>query len=65
MTSKPEILALLRSEFDRWEEVLNGLSEEQITCSELHFRLVHQGYPRPFNGLADPFDRSIGSRPGQ
>jgi hypothetical protein len=32
MTSKPEILALLRSEFDRWEEVLNGLSEEQITA---------------------------------
>jgi hypothetical protein len=30
MTSKPEILALLRSEFDRWEEILNGLSEEQI-----------------------------------
>jgi hypothetical protein len=32
MTSKPEILALLRSEFDCWEEVLNGLSEEQITA---------------------------------
>jgi hypothetical protein len=33
MTSKSEILALLQSEFDRWEEVLNGLSEEQITAS--------------------------------
>jgi hypothetical protein len=32
MTSKPEILAMLQSEFDRWEEVLNGLSEEQITA---------------------------------
>jgi hypothetical protein len=32
MTSKPEILALLRSEFDRWEEVLIGLSEDQITA---------------------------------
>jgi hypothetical protein len=30
MTSKPEILALLRSEFDHWEELLNRLSEEQI-----------------------------------
>jgi len=32
MTTKPEILAMLRSEFDQWEEVLNSLSEEQITA---------------------------------
>ncbi|MGD0753088.1 MAG: ClbS/DfsB family four-helix bundle protein [Anaerolineales bacterium] len=32
MTSKPEILAMLQSEFVRWEGVLNGLSEEQITA---------------------------------
>jgi len=30
MTTKPEILAMLQDEFDRWEELLNGLSEEQI-----------------------------------
>ncbi|MGD0877460.1 MAG: ClbS/DfsB family four-helix bundle protein [Anaerolineales bacterium] len=32
MTSKPEILTMLRSEFDHWEELLNGLSEEQIAA---------------------------------
>ena len=32
MTTKPEILAMLRSEFDQWEGVLNSLSEEQITA---------------------------------
>ncbi len=30
MTTKSDILALLQSEFDRWEEVLNGLGEKQI-----------------------------------
>ena len=32
MTNKSEILAMLRSEFDHWEEVLNSLSVEQITA---------------------------------
>ena len=32
MNSKLEILAKLQEEFDRWEEVLNSLSSEQITA---------------------------------
>jgi len=32
MPTKSEILAMLRSEFDHWEEVLNSLSLEQITA---------------------------------
>ena len=32
MNSKLEILAMLQEEFDRWEEVLNNLSAEQITA---------------------------------
>ena len=32
MTNKPEILALLRDEFDRWEALLNNLTPEQITA---------------------------------
>ena len=30
MTTKSEILTLLQSEFDRWEDVLNGLGKAQI-----------------------------------
>jgi hypothetical protein len=32
MTTKSEILAMLRSEFDLWEKVLNSLSVQQITA---------------------------------
>ena len=32
MNNKAEILSMLRDEFDRWEEVLNGLSPQQITA---------------------------------
>ena len=32
MTTKAEILGLLQSEFDQWEEILNRLGEEQITA---------------------------------
>jgi len=32
MITKSEILALLRAEFDRWEGLLNTLTEEQITA---------------------------------
>ncbi len=35
MNDKQEILAALREEFDRWEELLAGLSEEQITARQL------------------------------
>jgi hypothetical protein len=32
MTTKSEMLALLKDEFDRWEELLQGLTVEQITA---------------------------------
>lgn len=32
---KEQILATLRGEYDRWEELLAGLSEEQITAAQL------------------------------
>jgi hypothetical protein len=32
MNDKQHILTLLREEFSRWEELLAGLSEEQITA---------------------------------
>ena len=32
MNDKQQILAALRGEFDRWEELLTGMSEEQITA---------------------------------
>jgi hypothetical protein len=35
MDDKQEILTTLREEFDRWEELLAGLSEAQITASHL------------------------------
>ncbi len=34
MTDKSEMLALLQQEFDRWEELLNNLSEPQITAPD-------------------------------
>lgn len=35
MNNKGEILAALREELDRWEELLDGMSEEQITARRL------------------------------
>lgn len=33
MNDKAQIMAALREEFNRWEELLTGFSEEQITAS--------------------------------
>jgi hypothetical protein len=33
MNEKTQIITMLREEFNRWEELLNGISEEQITAS--------------------------------
>jgi len=35
MNDKQQILTTLRGEFDRWEELLASLSEEQITAPHL------------------------------
>ena len=35
MSGKQQILSTLREEFNRWEELLAGLSEEQITAPQL------------------------------
>lgn len=35
MNEKKQILRMLREEFDRWEELLASLSEEQITARQL------------------------------
>jgi len=35
MTDKKQFITMLKEEFDRWEELLAGLSEEQITAPQL------------------------------
>jgi hypothetical protein len=35
MNDKKQILTKLKEEFDRWEEILSGLSDEQITAPHL------------------------------
>ncbi len=35
MNDKQHILAMLREEFNRWEELLSGMTEEQITAPRL------------------------------
>jgi hypothetical protein len=40
MDEKQQMLARLREEFDRWEEVVAGLSEEQITTPHLPANLA-------------------------
>jgi len=35
MNDKKQILTMLKEEFNRWEELLAGMSEEQITASHL------------------------------
>jgi hypothetical protein len=39
MNNKEQILAQLRNEFKRWDELLSSLSEAQITASQLPSRL--------------------------
>jgi hypothetical protein len=36
MSDKTQTITMLREEFNRWEELLAGMSEEQITGSKLH-----------------------------
>jgi len=35
MNDKAQLLTILKEEFNRWEELLAGISEEQITASDL------------------------------
>ena len=60
MYMKQHILAALSEEFNRWEELLAGMSEAQITAPQLPSNWSDQGRHRPSVGLAAAFHRTGG-----
>ena len=65
MNDERQIIAVLKEEFNRWEDVLAGLSEEQITARQLPANLSIKDVIRPFDGMAATFHRTPGGCPTQ